>query len=223
MPLSPPREPLRPTTLTDQLVATIRDAIVRGDLQPGEVLTEADLAATLGVSRTPVRQVLHRLAELDLVRIDVGRRYTVTPLDPVRLHEIVVVLAELFGLAARLAAEHVTDADLEGIERRSGGTLTFGEIPPRRSGPGFFDLLLARCGNSILVESVDRYRVHLTRVRTLVGADPGVESRRVGVIVAAMHRGDVSGLGAVARETFLEHGADLVGAVAAGVAQRFTD
>ena len=217
MPLSPPPEPLRPTTLTDQLVATVRDAIVRGDLRPGEALREADMAATLGVSRTPVRQVLHRLAELDLVRIDVGRRYTVTPLEPARLHEIVVVLAELFGLAARLAAQHVTDADLEQIERASGGTLTFGEIPPRRSGPGFFDLLLARCGNTVLVESVDRYRVHLTRVRTLVGADPDVESRRVGVIVAAMHRGDVSDLVTVARETFLEHGSDLVEAVATGV------
>ena len=50
MPLSPPKEPFRPTSLIDQLVETVRSAIVRGDLLPGEAVREAELAETLGAS-----------------------------------------------------------------------------------------------------------------------------------------------------------------------------
>ena len=218
MPLSPPKEPLRLTSLTDQLVAAVRSAILSGDLVPGEILREAELAETLGVSRTPVRQVLQRLAEIDLVRIDVGRRYTVAPLEPERLLQIVVVLAELFGLATRLAAENLSDEDRGWIAQAGRDALA---DEPRAAGivaPGFFDLVLARCGNPVLVESVDRYRVHVTRMRTIVGGVPEIESRRMAAILAEVPRRDADALAALARDVFLEHGTELVTAVAARTA-----
>ncbi|WP_456845609.1 GntR family transcriptional regulator [Cellulomonas sp. P5_C6] len=215
MPLSPPKEPLRLTSLTDQLVATVRSAILTGDLVPGETLREAELAATLGVSRTPVRQVLQRLAEIGLVRIDVGRRYTVAPLEPERLQQIVVVLAELFGLATRLAAENLSDDDRDWLAHAGREALAAGPSATGVVAPGFFDLVLARCGNAVLVESVDRYRVHVTRMRTIVGGAPEVEQRRMAAILAEVPRGDAHALGVLVRDVFLEHGTELVVAVAA--------
>lgn len=210
MPLSPPKEPLRLTSLTDQLVTTVRSAIVSGDLQPGETLREAELAETLGVSRTPVRQVLQRLAEIGLVRIDVGRRYTVAPVEPARLQQIVVVLAELFGLATRLAAPNLTDEDREWVAQAGSGALASAPVAP-----GFFDLILERCDNAVLVESVDRYRVHVTRMRALVGGAPELESRRMAAILTEVPRRDADALAVLARDIFLEHGTELVATVAA--------
>src|SRR4051812_22360818 len=60
----------------------IRDAIVDGTLAPGEQLRDQELAAWLGVSRTPVREALLRLAEGGLVETRPGRSTMVTPLDP---------------------------------------------------------------------------------------------------------------------------------------------
>ncbi|MEZ0447102.1 GntR family transcriptional regulator [Cellulomonas sp. ICMP 17802] len=211
MPLSPPKEPLRLTSLTDQLVATVRAAIVTGELEPGEALREAELADTLGVSRTPVRQVLQQLAGIGLVRIDVGRRYTVAPVDPERLQQIVVVLAELFGLATRLAAPNLTDEDRDWVAQAGRAARTADPFV----GPGFFDLVLARCDNPVLVESIDRYRVHVTRLRTLVGGAPEMESRRMATILAELHRRDGDALALLARDVFLEHGTELVATVAA--------
>ncbi|MDQ0374944.1 GntR family transcriptional regulator [Cellulomonas humilata] len=200
--------------MTDQLVETVRSAIVKGDLLPGEAVREADLAKTLGVSRTPIRQVLQRLAEIGLVRIDVGRRYTVTPVEPEQLQQIVVVLAELFGLATRLAVANLTDEDREWVAQAGRAASTADPTAPTTVAPGFFDLVLGRCGNAVLVESVDRYRVHVTRMRTLVGGAPEVEARRMAAILAEVPRRDGDALAALARDVFLEHGTELVATVA---------
>jgi DNA-binding GntR family transcriptional regulator len=119
----------------------LRNAIVRGELAPGERLPEDELAAWLGVSRTPVREALSRLAATGLVTIDANRGARVAPLDPAEMLDLVQVSRQLVLLAQRLAAERATDEELrelrahhearsaalragsvEGVER---GALTF--------------------------------------------------------------------------------------------------
>ena len=75
-PRSQPRSLLR-----DDVYRRLRDAIVDGTFAPGEQLRDGELAAWLGVSRTPVREALLRLAEAGLVVAQPGRSTTVSPLD----------------------------------------------------------------------------------------------------------------------------------------------
>ncbi len=93
----------------------LRNAIVRGDFAPGERLTEDELAAWLGISRTPVREALGRLAAAGLVEIDANRGARVAPLDPAEMLDLVQVSRELVLLAQRLAAERATDDELRAI------------------------------------------------------------------------------------------------------------
>lgn len=82
-------------------------AIDEGVYKPGDRLVESELAERFGVSRTPIREALQRLETQSLLSRD-GRSLIVASLDHNQLAELYVVRAELEGLAARLAARHVT-------------------------------------------------------------------------------------------------------------------
>ncbi len=89
--------------------ARLRDLIVRGRLPPGARVTEAGIAQDLGVSRTPVREAMHRLVRDGLlVPVDGhggGRtRLAVAPMDPGTLGQLYQIAGALEGLAGRGAA-----------------------------------------------------------------------------------------------------------------------
>ncbi len=81
MPIPQDAPALRRSLLRDDVFTRLRDAIVDGTLAPGEQLRDLELAAWLGVSRTPVREALLRLGEAGLVVARPGRSTVVTPLD----------------------------------------------------------------------------------------------------------------------------------------------
>jgi DNA-binding GntR family transcriptional regulator len=102
-------------SLADQAYDVLRGLITSGELAPGERLTERGLAARLGVSPTPVREAISRLAhERLLVRLD-GRTLQVAAPSLRRLREMSLIHAALNGVAARLAAEYATDEELAAI------------------------------------------------------------------------------------------------------------
>ncbi len=86
--------------------AKLRELIVRGRLAPGARITETDAAARLGVSRTPVRAALQRLAQEGYVVVTDGLRHRpmVAPLTREDATELLHIVAEVEGLAARYAA-----------------------------------------------------------------------------------------------------------------------
>lgn len=106
-----PAQPLR----REQAEHRLRAAIVRGELRPGERLTEDDLAAWLGVSRTPIREALSRLAVFGLVDIDANRGARVAPLDPDEMLDLVQVSQALIVLMRQLVARRATADDLAGL------------------------------------------------------------------------------------------------------------
>ena len=94
----------------------LRDLIVQGLLAPGSRVVETEVAARLGVSRTPVREALQRLQQEGFVVGAPGAqqaRLTVAPLTRADVHELLNIVGELEGLAARWAA------GLEISERRA--------------------------------------------------------------------------------------------------------
>jgi DNA-binding GntR family transcriptional regulator len=102
-------------TLADQAYGALRDEIISGRLEPGERLTERHLAERLGVSPTPIREALQRLEHEHLIERTDTRRIQVAKPSVRRIYELALVEAALRGVAARLAAENATDAELEAI------------------------------------------------------------------------------------------------------------
>jgi DNA-binding GntR family transcriptional regulator len=94
----------------------LREAIVTGRLQPNERLVESDLARSLGVSRTLVRAALVRLEHEGLVEHERHRGARVRLVSEGEAVEILETRAVLEGLAARLAAERATAADVEDLK-----------------------------------------------------------------------------------------------------------
>jgi DNA-binding GntR family transcriptional regulator len=103
-------------TLGDQAYEAIRAAITGGELVGGERMTERDLARRLGVSPTPVREALKRLEDEALIRRRSSRGVEVAKPSHRELYELTTIEAALRGVAARLAAEVATAAELKAME-----------------------------------------------------------------------------------------------------------
>ncbi|WP_425098931.1 GntR family transcriptional regulator [Tropicibacter sp. S64] len=90
----------------------ILEAIDAGIYRPGDRLVESELADRFGVSRTPIREALQRLETQSLLARD-GRSLIVASLDHNQMAELYAVRCELEGLAARLAARHATEEEIQ--------------------------------------------------------------------------------------------------------------
>jgi DNA-binding GntR family transcriptional regulator len=104
-------------TITEQVLARLRDMILTGALVPGSRIDQNEMARRFGVSVVPVREALARLQSSGLVRIMPHRGVFVEELSAEELIDIYSVREVLEEQAARLAAGRLTDADLEAIER----------------------------------------------------------------------------------------------------------
>jgi len=100
----------------DRAEASLRDLILGGDLQSGDRLGEVELAETLGMSRTPVREALRRLESQGLVEVTAHKGARVAAWSEQELNQVFVLRGELEGLAAAAAARQATDADIENLE-----------------------------------------------------------------------------------------------------------
>lgn len=102
---------------TTEIVADVlRDAIVTGMLQAGEVLNQVELARQFGVSRVPVREALRRLEAEGLVVSPPHRRTVVAALTPTLLDEIFDVRIALETMALAAAVPRMTPAELSALE-----------------------------------------------------------------------------------------------------------
>lgn len=108
--------PVARLTLADKVFAQLQEAIVTGELVAGSRVSEAELVTRYGVSRGPLREALRRLEGRQLItRIPhVGVRIMALSLD--ELLQIYQVRESLEGLACRLAAEHMSDAEIADLK-----------------------------------------------------------------------------------------------------------
>ena len=112
MPIPLDRAPLRTTLLRDSVHDRLRDAIVDGTLAPGEVVRDTELAAWLGVSRTPVREALRRLHAEGLVDFVANRGAYVLTWDRSDVEEVFGLRMILESFAAERAATQRTPEQL---------------------------------------------------------------------------------------------------------------
>ena len=103
--------------LVDQLASAIQGRIMTGDIPLGTWLRQERLAAEFGVSRTPVREALHRLEAARMLELVPNRGALVRGPSAQDIREAYVVRAELEGLAAELAARNISPAQLRELKR----------------------------------------------------------------------------------------------------------
>lgn len=109
----------------------IRRAINSGQFSPGERLREEELGALIGLSRTPVRDALRRLEVEGFIRLEPNRGARVTEWTRHDLEEIFQLRAPIESLAAQLAAERITEGDVDRLaelaEQMEHAALTAGD------------------------------------------------------------------------------------------------
>ena len=103
-------------TMQEAVVAHIRNLILSGELAPGQRLLQTELAEKLGISRTPIREALQRLAHEGLVSISSFKGASVSEFSTSDLIEVYSVRIALESYAAYLAAQQITEADLARLE-----------------------------------------------------------------------------------------------------------
>lgn len=102
-------------TAVDHAFHRIWRQIVSGELKPGDRLSDVELASKLGVSRTPVRQALHRLAQDELITFDPRRGFWVRDLTIDDIHELYEVRVALEVLALKRAAPKLEHKELKAL------------------------------------------------------------------------------------------------------------
>lgn len=164
--------------LRDRAYRILRDAIVTGELPPGAVIRDVELAERVGLSRTPVREALARLADDGLVETKPHSWTRVTPLGLREVRDALVVVRAMHELAVRLAVPLMTERHhdlMRAANRRFAAALDAGDV---QAAVDVDDALhavpVAVLGNRVLAAIIERQlplirRLEKARFGSLLG------------------------------------------------------
>lgn len=166
---------------SDRAYRTLLDEIQSGALPPGTVLGEVEQAARLGVSRTPLREALGRLAADGLVVQQSPRVTVVSDVDAGDIRELFDVRRALEETAARLAARRAFREPQTGADfARLADGFAHASIDGADALDAYYDLIArfdaaldAAVANDYLTAALRTVRTHLVRVRRLARDNPG--------------------------------------------------
>lgn len=150
-----------PATLQGAAAEELRRRIVLGDLPPGAVLKDTDIATQMGLSNTPVREAFVTLAAEGLVEIIPNKSKRVTPIDNESMVDLLLVQSHLWELGYLWGGKHVGEAELsalkESIDTQRRAMLAGDVLTAVNASQEFHLVLIAASGNQELVRvSVDR-------------------------------------------------------------------
>lgn len=157
--------------LRDDAYRIIRDAIVDGTLAPGERLSDQQLIAWLGVSRTPIREALARLEQAGLVQSKPGRFTIVSPLSVRQTHAAQSVAAAMHELAVREAVPLLSRDDLSAMRAanaRFARAMRHGDAEAALAADDeFHEVAVAACANPVIRSVLEQVTPVLRRVERL--------------------------------------------------------
>ena len=155
----------------------LRVQIITNGVAPGEILKEKDLMAQLSIGRSPLREILFRLQEENLIKPLPRLGYMVTTLDIFEVRELVELRRELEGYAGYLAAQRITAEQLEGLrtiireaEAETTATHDVSNITEYFD-TRFHSLLYQAAGNQKLVKILQDLHIVMLRIWFHVGLD----------------------------------------------------
>lgn len=164
-------EAIRPvgrTLLRDRAYEAIRDAIVAGEIEPGAVVRDADLAERLGLSRAPVREAFSRLVDEGLLESKPQSYTRVTPVVAADVRDAAAVVGAMHELVTRVAVPRLMAADVEimrAANERFAAAVTAGEVDlALRADDELHDVLVRVSGNRAAAATVARYTPLIRRL-----------------------------------------------------------
>jgi DNA-binding GntR family transcriptional regulator len=170
-------------SLADDTYLKIRDALLSGEFEPGQRLSEPELALKFNISRSPIREALVRLEHEGFIDRQANGRMIVRALDIDDLTQLYEVRAVIEGFAARLAAPLLRTVDLERMSARVDAM----EKCVRKGDPegalaagqDFHDIITQECPNRRLIEMLSGLRARISRYRSVVASLGDYEKERV--------------------------------------------
>ena len=156
--------------LRDVVFNTLRQAILRGELKPGERLMEVQLANKLGVSRTPIREAIRKLELEGLVLMIPRKGAEVADITEKSLMDVLEVRKALEELAVQLCCDKITGKEIEELHRAaddfrrilktSDDVTEIAEADVR-----FHDIIYLATGNQKLIQILNNLREQMYRYR----------------------------------------------------------
>jgi DNA-binding GntR family transcriptional regulator len=175
-----PLDPIALRGLRDHVQEALREAIISGRFRPGDKLNERLLAAELGVSTTPVKEALQRLATDGLVRIE-PRRGVYARFNAEQAEQMTLARAALEGMIAREAARRAGDDDLAGLDHHiaeMGHATQAGAVEQLIVlNEKFHDAIQVASGCAYLVSLLDGQRIYDRTTRAALLGDAAERKR----------------------------------------------
>ena len=155
--------------LRDVVFNTLRQAILRGELKPGERLMEIQLANKLGVSRTPIREAIRKLELEGLVLMIPRKGAEVAEITEKSLRDVLEVRRALEELAVQLVCEKITQEQIEELKasaKEFQNTLKDGDITKiAEADVRFHDVIYMATDNQKLILLLNNLREQMYRYR----------------------------------------------------------
>lgn len=155
--------------LRDVVFNALRQAILRGEMEPGERLMEIQLAQKMGVSRTPIREAIRKLELEGLVVMIPRKGAEVAHITEKDMRDVLEVRSALEELAIELACRNVTS---EGIEQLKAGNRAFEEAIVTKdvvniveADIAFHDIIYSMTENQRLIQIINNLREQMYRYR----------------------------------------------------------
>ncbi len=185
-------------SLEESVYLTLEEEILSGKLKKGDSLTETSLSSRLGVSRTPLRAALHRLAEEGLIEVVPNRGAVVVGIGDEELVDIYKIRIRLEGLASAEATKRINEEDLKRL--RDSVELSEFYITKQDAehlkelDSEFHSIIYKASGNRLLCKTLTELHrnIQFYRKRSLAVADrleKSIAEHRE--ILSAIERGDV--------------------------------
>lgn len=217
--------PIRPRQLIrDQVFATLAEEIVSGRMQPLEEIRDQELQAEYGVSRTPIREALTRLAEIGLIEISTNRFTRVAPVDLSAQADRVETACAVVAYCAQKAIPSYTDEQVAAMHDRIDTILAFdltlaGSRELRGHWYGLWGSVVIAAGNQTMIDILDgQLALHLTRTIPAQRTPQDIADylrRALGELRELVHRRDGHGARALIEELFVRSSVEPLRAAAA--------
>lgn len=158
-------------SLRGRIFHQLQNDILNGRYQPGESLVEKKLSDELGVSRTPIREAIRQLELEGLVQSFPNRGVVVTGISAKDIEDIYTIRMMIEGLAARWAAEKITDVELselkEAIEFEEFYTLKNDAEHLLKFDSRFHEIIFRACKSKPLMHTLSTFHHYVQKARCL--------------------------------------------------------
>lgn len=155
--------------LRDVVFKTLRQAILKGDMEPGERLMEITLANKLGVSRTPIREAIRKLELEGLVHMVPRKGAIVASISEKDMRDVLEVRVTLEELAVKLAIQNMEEPDIDLLKKAArnfeSAVIARDLVDIVEADVMFHDVIYNKTNNGRLIQIINNLREQMYRYR----------------------------------------------------------